>query len=329
MDRRDTVFALLALGAAPLAAEAQQAPKVARIGYLTTSLASSADRRDAFLQGLRDLGYVEGRNVVIEYRDAEGNVERIPALAAELVALKVDVIFVGGGTRVALAAMQATKTIPIVFTNVGDPVESGLVTNLARPGGNATGLSSLGPELVGKRLELLKQAVPGVDRVAVLWLPGALGERTDKEMLTGADVAARALGVRLQFVGVRREDEFAKAFSDMSSARAGALTVLPSARFLREYKRLVDLAAKNRLPAVYASREFVDAGGLMSYGANSADLSRRAATYVAKILRGAKPGDLPVEQPTKFELVINLKTAKALGLTMPQSVLAHADEVIQ
>jgi putative ABC transport system substrate-binding protein len=329
MDRRDTVLALLALGAAPLAADAQQAAKVARIGYLSNGLASSPQRRDAFLQGLRDLGYVEGRNVVIEYRDAEGKLEQVPARAAELVALKVDVIFVGGGTRVALGAMQATKTIPIVFAGVGDPVESGLVTSLARPAGNVTGLSSLGAGLVGKNLELLKQAVPGVDRVAVLWVPGALGERTDKEMLTGADVAARALGIRLQFVGARSEEEFAKAFSDMSSARAGALTVLPSARFQREYKRLVDLAAKNRLPTVYASREFVDAGGLMSYGANFADLYRRAATYVDKILKGAKPGDLPVEQPTKFELVINLKTAKALGLTIPQSMLAHADEVIQ
>jgi ABC-type uncharacterized transport system substrate-binding protein len=328
MDRRDTVIALLALGAAPLAAEAQQAAKVARIGFLSVSLAANPQRRDAFLQGLRDLGYVEGRNVAIEYRDA-GELERVPALAAELVALKVDVIFVAAGTRVTLGAMQATKTIPIVFTGVGDPVESGLVTNLARPGGNVTGLSSLDPELVGKRLELLKQAVPGVDRVAVLWLPGALGERTDKDMLTGADVAARALGLRLQFVEARGPDEFARAFSDMSSARAGALTVLPSARFQREHRRLVDLAANNRLPAVYASREFVDAGGLMSYGASQPDLSRRAATYVDKILKGAKPGDLPVEQPTKFELVINLKTAKALGLTIPQSVLAQADEVIQ
>jgi putative ABC transport system substrate-binding protein len=328
MDRRDTVIALLALGAAPLAAEAQQAAKVARIGFLSVGLAANPQRRDAFLQGLRDLGYVEGRNVAIEYRDA-GELERVPALAAELVALKVDVIFVAAGTRVTLGAMQATKTIPIVFTGVGDPVESGLVTNLARPGGNVTGLSSLDPELVGKRLELLKQAVPGVDRVAVLWLPGALGERTDKDMLTGADVAARALGLRLQFVEARGPDEFARAFSDMSSARAGALTVLPSARFQREHRRLVDLAANNRLPAVYASREFVDAGGLMSYGASQPDLSRRAATYVDKILKGAKPGDLPVEQPTKFELVINLKAAKALGLTIPQSVLAHADEVIQ
>src|SRR6478672_11044851 len=295
MDRRDTVLALLALGAAPLAAEAQQAAKVARIGYLSPGLASSPRLRDAFVQGLRDLGYVEGRNIVIEYRDAEGKLERLPALSAELVALKVDVIFVGGGTRVTLAAMQATKTIPIVFTGIGDPVESGLVTNLARPGGNVTGLSSLGPELVGKRLELLKQAVPGVDRVAVLWLPGALGERTDKDMLTGAAVVAQALGVRLQFVEARGPDEFARAFSDMTSAHAGALTVLPSNRFLREHKRLADLAVKNRLPAVYVSREFVDAGGLMSYGANEPDLFRRAATYVDKILKGAKPGDLPIE----------------------------------
>jgi len=330
MDRRDTVIALLALGAAPLTAEAQQAAKVARIGYLTPNLVSNPHLRDAFFQALRDLGYVVGRNMVIEYRDAEGNLERLPALAAELVALKVDVIFVGGGTRVTLAAMQATKTVPIVFTDVGDPVSSGLVTNLARPGGNVTGLSSLGPELVGKRLELLKQAVPGVNRVAVLFLPGALGERTDKEMLTAADVAARALGVQPQFVEAARDpDEFAKAFSDMRSARAGALTVLPSNRFRREHRRLVELATESRLPAVYTSREFVDAGGLMSYGANEPDLFRRAATYVDKILKGAKPGDLPVEQPTKFELVINLKTAKALGLTIPQSVLARADEVIQ
>ena len=329
MDRRATILSLLALGAAPLAAAAQQAVKVARIGYLSPSLASSPRLRDAFLQGLRELGYVDGRNVVIEYRDAEGKLERVPALVAELVALKVDVIFVGGGTRVTLAAMQATRTIPIVFAGIGDPVESGLVTNLARPGGNVTGVSSLGPELVGKRLELLKQAVPGIDRVAVLYLPGALGERTDKDMLTGADVAAQASGLRPHVVEARGSDEFARAFSDMSSARADALTVLPSNRFLREHRRLVELAAKSRLPAVYTSREFVDAGGLMSYGPNSADLHRRAAAHVDKILKGAKPGDLPVEQPTKFELVINLNTAKALGLTIPQSLLAHADEVIQ
>src|ERR1700694_1887667 len=330
MRRREFITFLGGLAAAwPITARAQQAAKVARIGYLSPNLASSPHLRDAFLQGLRDLGYVEGRNVVIEYRDAEGKLERLPALAAELVALKVDVIFVGGGTRVTLAAMQATKTIPIVFTGVGDPVTSGLVTNLAGPGGNVTGLSSRAPDLVGKRLELLKQAVPGVSRVAVLWLPGALGERTDKDMLTGADVAARALGVRLQFVEARGPDEFARAFSDMSSARAGALTVLPSNRFLREHRRLVDLAAKNRLPAVYTSREFVDAGGLMSYGANQPDLFRRAATYVDKVLKGAKPADLPVEQPTKFELVINLKTAKALGLEVPPLLIAQADALIE
>jgi putative ABC transport system substrate-binding protein len=329
IERRRFLIVTGALLATPLAADGQRPAKVSRIGYLSPSLASSLPLRDAFLQGLRDRGYVEGRNLSVEHRDAEGDRERFPALAAELVALKVDVIFVGGGTRVALAAMQATNTIPIVFAGVGDPVESGLVTNLARPGGNVTGLSSLGPELVGKRLELIKQAVPGVDRVAVLWLPGALGERTDKDMLTEADAAARALGVQLIFVEARGPDDFAKAFLDMSSAGAGALTVLPSNRFLREHRRLVDLAGKNRLPAVYTSREFVDAGGLMSYGANEPDLFRRAATYVDKILKGAKAGDLPIEQPTKFELVINLKTAKALGLRIPQSVLAHADEVIQ
>ncbi|TAL44365.1 MAG: ABC transporter substrate-binding protein [Salinibacterium sp.] len=330
MRRREFIVLLGGTAAAwPLAAEAQQAAKVARIGYLSPNLAASPHLRDAFLQGLRDLGYVEGQNLVIEYRDAEGELERLPALAAELIALKVDVILAEGGTLGPRVAMRATKTIPIVFAAAGDPVGSGLVTSLARPGGNVTGLSSLGPELVGKRLELLKQAVPGVDRVAVLRQPGALGERTAKDMLTGADVAARALGVQLQFVEARGPAEFARAFSDMTGARTGALTVLPSAMFLREHRRLVDLAAKHRLPAVYPQREFVDAGGLMSYGANQVDLFRRAATYVDKILKGTKPADLPVEQPTKFELVVNLKTAKALGLTMPDSILARADEVIE
>jgi len=323
---------IVALGAgaltAPLSSFAQQAAKVARIGYLSPNLAASPHLRDAFLQGLRDLGYVEGRNVVIEYRDAEGKRERLDALAAELVALKVDVILAEGGTLGPRVAMQATRTIPIVFAGAGDPVGSGLVTSLARPGGNVTGLSSLNAELVGKRLELLKQAVPGVDRVAVLREPVALGERAAKEMLTGADVAARALGVQPQFIEARGPDEFVRAFSDMTSARAGALTVLPSAMFLREHRRLVDLAAQNRLPAVYTSREFVDAGGLMCYGANQPDLFRRAATYVDKILKGTKPADLPIEQPTKFELVINLKTAKTLGITT-QLLLVRADKVIE
>ena len=330
MDRR--VFITVVTGsllAAPLATEAQEASKAARIGYLAANRAAGLHLQEAFLQGLRDLGYVEGRNLVIEFRDAEGKLERLPALAAELVALKVDVILADGGTLGPRVAMQATTTIPIVFTSAADPVGSGLVTSLARPGGNVTGLSALGPELVGKRLELLKQAVPGIDRVAVLRGGSTLGERVLKDMLEAADVAARALGVQPQFIEARGPDEFARAFSAMTSARAGALTVLPSNMFVRERRRLADLAAKNRLPAVYTSREFVDAGGLMSYGAHQPDLFRRAATYVDKILKGAKPGDLPIEQPTKFELVINLKTAKDLGLTIPPSVLARADDLIQ
>jgi len=329
VERRHFLIAAGTLLAAPLAAETQQAGKVARIGFLAANLAANTHLHEAFRQGLRDLGYVEGRNLVIEYRDAEGKLERLPALAAELVALKVDVIVTGGGTPTALAAKQATKTIPIVFAGVADPVTSGLVTSLARPGGNVTGSSNLTPELVGKRLEQLTQTVPGVSRVAVLWQPGGLGERTEKEMLKGAEVAAPAVGVRLQFVEARGPENFDRAFSDMTRARAGALTVLPSNMFINERRRLVDLAAKHRLPTVYGLREFVDAGGLMSYGPNLADLSRRAATYVGTILEGTKPGDLPVEQPTKFELVINLKTAKALGLTIPQSVLSRADQIIE
>jgi len=328
MDRRDTVLALLALGAAPLAAEAQQAARVARIGYLSPNLAASPYLRDAFLQGLRDLGYVEGRNVVIEYRDAEGKLDRLPALAAELVALKVDVIF-APNTLAAVPAKQATRTIPIVFAVAGDPVGSGLVTSLARPGGNVTGLSNLALELVGKCLELLKQAVPGVSRISVLWHPGAFPERTEKDMLKAADVAARVLGVQPQFLEARGPQDFDRTFSDMTRERAGALTVLPSNMFISERRRLVELAAKNRLPAVYPWKEFVHAGGLMAYGPNYDDLFRRAVTYVDKILKGTKPGDLPVEQPTKFELVINLKTAKALGLALPQSLVQRADEVIQ
>jgi ABC-type uncharacterized transport system substrate-binding protein len=328
MDRRIFLTTVAGLLAAPLAAEGQQAAKVARIGWLATNLTARLHLQEAFLQGLRDLGYVEGRNLVVESRDAEGKFERLPALAAELVALQVDVI-VAGTTPPALAAKRATSTLPTVFIGVADPVTSGLVTSLARPGGNATGLSLLAPELVGKCLEQLTQAVPGVSRVAVLWQPGALGERTDKDMLKGAEGAARALGVRLQFVEARRPENLDRAFSDMTRARAGALTVLSSAMFTNERRRLVDLAAKHRLPAGYPYREFVDAGGLMAYGPNLADLYRRAAAYVDKILRGAKPGDLPVEQPTKFELVINLKTAKAFGLTIPPSLLGRADEVIR
>jgi putative tryptophan/tyrosine transport system substrate-binding protein len=298
VDRRRFLLASLAGAfAAPLVAEAQQAAKIARIGWLGDKPAGNPHLREAFLEGLRDLGYVEGRNVVIEYRDAEGKVERLPALVAELVALKVDVI-VAPGTPAALAAKHATRTLPIVFPVAVDPLQSGLVTSLARPGGNVTGLSAVVPELVGKCLEQLTQAVPGVSRVAVLWQPGGLDERTEKDMLKGAAVAGRALGVRLQFVQARGPADFDRAFSEMTKARAGALTVLTSVMFVNERRRLVDLAAKNRLPAAYAQREFVDAGGLMSYGANVADLFRRAATYVDRILKGAKPGDLPVEQST-------------------------------
>ena len=329
MDRRRFIGTVASgLLAAPLAPLAQPAARVARIGYLAGNLASGPLMTDGFRQGMRDLGYIEGRNFVFEFRDAEGKLERLPALAAELATLKVDVIMVGG-TLAALAAKQATKTIPIVFASAIDPVADGLVTSLARPGGNVTGLSALAPELAGKRLELLKQAVPGVGRVAVLWQPGGFGERTANDLRREADVAARALGVRLQFFEARGPDDFDRAFSDMANARASATTLLGGTMFLIERRRLVDLAAKNRLPAVYGLREYVDAGGLMSYGPNNADLFRRAATYVVKILKGAKPGDLPVEQPTKFELVINLKTAKALGITIPQSVLGRADEVIQ
>jgi putative tryptophan/tyrosine transport system substrate-binding protein len=329
MNRRAFLSAVTGgLLAAPLAAEGQEAAKIARIGYLSTNLAATPHIQEAFRQGLRDLGYVEGRNVVIEYRDAEGKSKRLPALAAELVALKVDVIL-AASTPQTLAAKQATRTLPIVFAAADDAVAGGLVNSLARPGGNVTGTAILSPELVGKRLELLTRAVPGVSRVAVLRLSGALGERVEKDMLNQADVAARALGVRVQFVEARGPADIDRAFSDMTKARADALTVLPSNMFLREHRRLVDLAAKHRLPAVYTVKEYVDAGGLMAYGPNLADVVRRTATYVDRILKGAKPGDLPVEQPTKFELSINLKTAKALGLTIPPSLLARADQVIE
>ena len=328
VPRRDFLIAAGVLLAAPLAVGAQQAAKVARIGILAGNQAASPHTLEAFLQGLHDLGYVEGRNVVIEYRDAEGKPEQIPALAAELLALKVDIVF-APSTPAALATKQATRTVPIVFAGAADPVTDGLVASLARPGGNVTGLSNLSTELVGKRLEQLKQAAPGISRVAVLWHQGGTDGRTERDMLNAAEVAARSLGVQLQRVETRGPADFERAFSAMAKARAGALTVLPIALFSYYRRRLVDLAAKYRPPAAYPAREYVDAGGLMSYGASLADLHQRAATYVDRILRGAKPGDLPVEQPTKFELVINVKTAKALGLTIPPSVLAQADDLIQ
>ena len=323
IDRRTF---LAGAGAALLAAEAQQ--KIARIGYLAANLVANPHFPEAFRQGLRDLGYVEGQNILIEYRSAEGQPERLPTLAAELVRLKVDVL-ASEGTPPSLAAKQATGTIPIVFTASADAVGSGLVASLARPGGNITGLSFLAPETVAKCLQLLKEVVPGITRAAVLWQRGGLGERTEKDMLKEAEAAARALGARLQIVEARGPADFDRAFSEMTRAHAGGLSVLTSIMLFSERRRLADLAAKHRLPAVYPWREAVDAGGLLAYGANIPDLFRRAAGYVDKILKGAKPGDLPVEQPTKFELVINMKTAKALGLTIPPSLLLRADQVIE
>ena len=311
----------------PFAALAQQRamPVIGYLGLSAPGLPGTA----GFRQGLSETGYVEGRNITIEYRWAEGKPERFPALAAELVALKVDVIVTAGGTAAALAARRATTTVPIVFASVGDPVAEGLVASLARPGGNVTGLSFFASELVGKRLELLKQIVPEAGLIALLFKPDSMPDRAREARLKEADAAARALGVRLQVVEARGPEDFDRAFSEMSEVHASALTIWVTPVFSVSWRRLAELAAKNRLPAVSETREFVDDGGLMSYGPSLSDLYRRAASYVDKILKGAKPADLPVEQPTKFELVINMKTAKALGLTVPQSLLARADEVIE
>jgi putative ABC transport system substrate-binding protein len=319
------MLSLSLLGMPPVA-EVQQAAKVPRIGYLGTSSASAVPHvLDAFRQGLRELGYLEGQNIVIEYRWAEGRSERLPGLAAELVRLNVDVI-VAPNTQAALAAKNATRTIPIVFAGVADPAGTGLIASVARPGGNVTGLSFLSPELGAKQLELLKEAVPKASRIAVLWNPGNPGLALT---LRETEVAAKALAVQLQIREARGPNEIDSAFSAMTRERPGALLVLGDAVFLLHRTRLADLATRSRLPAMYNFREFVDAGGLMAYAANLADLFRRAAAYVDKILKGAKPPDLPVEQPMKFELVVNLKTAKALGLTIPQSVLIRADHVIE
>jgi putative ABC transport system substrate-binding protein len=329
--RRIGLAVVLAISVlAPLAAEGQEATKVARIGYLGFNIAGGDNRvRAGFLQGLHDLGYVEGRNLQIEYRDAERKTDRFPALAAELAALKVDVIVTFGGTLAALAAKRATATIPIVFGAVGNPVGEGVVASVARPGANVTGMSMLSPELASKSLELIKEAAPAVSRVAYLVKPDAVPDQAQKTRLALAHDSARALGIRLQVVEARGPQDFERAFSDMTKGRAGALTVMATPVFDGARWRLVDLAAKHRLPAVYSYREYVDAGGLMSYGPDLADSARRAAGYVDKILKGAKPSELPVQQPTRFELVINLKTAKALGLTVPPSVLLRADQVIE
>jgi ABC-type uncharacterized transport system substrate-binding protein len=325
MNRRETIIALVAL--VPFAAEAQQTARVPRIGYLVGNLAAGQHFAAAFRQGLNELGYVEGHNIVIEYRDAKGEAERLPALAAELVALKVDVIL-AAGTQHVLAAKQATTTIPIVFADVADPVARGFVTSLARPGGNITGLANLNTDLVGKWMELLKETVPGVKRVGFLWQPGVLPERAERDVIQRTEAAAQALGVRLQFVEAKRQEDFGGAFGEMTRAHVEAVIVWGGVLFIHERKRIAELAAKNRLPSSYAMSEFVDAGGLMSYAPNVAENFRRTAGYVDKILKGTKPADLPVEQPTKLELVINVKTAKALGLTIPPSLLQRADRVI-
>ena len=324
MKRKITVLTLCALlFVATFHAEAQQTKKVPRIGYLSSGFRSF--HTEAFRQGLRELGYVEGKNITIEYRDAEGKIERYSDLASDIVSLKVDVIFVAS-TPGALAAKNATKTIPIVFTSVGDPVGSGLVASLARPGGNITGLSTLAPDLSGKALELLKETVPKVSRVAVIRNPDNPGKT---HSLRETEVAARAFGLQLQPLEVRGPSDIEPAFQAARREQAGGLIVLRDVVTVGQTKRIVELALKNRLPTIYNDRDFVDAGGLMSYGPNMSDLFRRAAVYVDKILKGAKPADLPVEQPTKFEFIINLKTAKQIGLTIPPNVLARADKVIK
>ena len=314
---------------APLATCAQQSERVIRVGYLSSSLASNPLGHRAFLQGLTDLGYVEGRNVVIEYRDALGRLERLPTLAAELVALKVDVIVAASGTLPAVAAMRASEAVPVVFIAVGDPITSGLAKSLARPGGHATGLSALSPDLSSKWMELLGEAVPGVRRVGVLWQPGGMGERTEKDVLNEMGAAARTMGMQIRLVEARGPADIDRAFSEIGKARVGALTVVSTPMFSAERLRIVDFATRNRLPTIYGYRSYVDDGGLISYGPHLEDLSRRAASYVDRIVKGARPGDLPVEQPTRFELVINLRTARALGLTIPPSLLQRADQVIE
>ncbi len=306
-------------------AQAQQPARILRIGILIPSSASFFSARvEAFRQRLRERGYVEGKNITIDYRYAEGKLERLPDLAAELVRLKVDVIVTSSGPAVS-AAKKAGPAMPIVFATAADPVGTGLVSSLARPGGNMTGLSLMAPDLGGKRLELLKEAFPKVARVAFLWGGGPRGNLT----LTEMEAAAKALGLKLQSLPVRSLDDFDSAFARAKREGAQALITTVSPLFNDQQRQVLDFAAKNRLPAMYPASEFVEAGGLMSYGPSYTDLWRRAADFVDKILKGTKPADLPVERPTKFELVINLKTAKQIGVTIPQSVLYKADKVIK
>jgi putative ABC transport system substrate-binding protein len=317
------VTVLLAVG---VIAQAQQPAKIPRIGFLGAASASANSARiEAFRQGLRELGYVEGKNIVVEYRYADGKSDRLPALAAELIGLKVDVI-VSGGAAATRPAKEATSTIPIVMTNDNDPVGSGFVASLARPGGNITGLSTLAPELSGKRMEILREIIPRLSRVAVLASSTQPGYA---QALEEMELAAKAFGLKLQHLNVLVPKDIETAFRAAGEARADAVLLLGGSVFVLQRKQIAALAVKSRLPAIHYRQEFVEDGGLMSYATSVTDLSRRAATYVDKILKGAKPADLPVEQPTKFELLINLKAAKQIGLTIPPNVLARADKVIK
>jgi putative ABC transport system substrate-binding protein len=327
---RKTIVALLVgstLASVHLA-EAQQSSKVPQIGYLEIASASTnLGRTEAFREGLRELGYVEGQNIVIEWRFAEGKIDRLPALVAELLHLKVDIIVAGGGTPAILAAKNATSTIPIVFPAVGDPVAVGIVPSLARPGGNITGLTIRVPEFSGKLLELLKEVVPRARRVAVLGQEGNAANALD---LKETQSAASAMGLELRPIRVQSPNDLEGAFSKMTgTVHASALLIQSVVLFLDNRKLIADLAIKSRLPAICDQRDLTEAGVLMSYGSERLNLYRRAATYVDKILKGAKPGDLPIEQPMKFEFIINLKAAKQIGLTIPPNVLARADKVIK
>jgi putative ABC transport system substrate-binding protein len=333
MRRRDFIAVLGGAAVSwPHGTLAQQGARIPRIGVLVQGHAEGPDASrvmlDALIAGLRDLGYVDGQNISFERRFGESNPDRLRQAAVELVERQVDVI-VAQSTTAARPAKQATSVIPIVAIGMADPVEDELIASLARPGGNVTGTTFLGPELVAKRLQLLREAVPQLSRVAVLWHPRAYSDRTMAGMLREIESAAQTLGLQLQLVPAAGPDDIADAFSMMIKERAAALTVFPSPMLYAEYPRIVKMASDNRLPAIYAAREGAAVGGLMSYGANLPDLSRQTATYVDKILKGAKPADLPVQQPTKFELVINLTTAKALGMEVPATLLGRADEVIE
>jgi len=328
MDRRAFMGTVAGgLFAAPLAAKAQQPGKLVRIGLLDYAASDPAGmaRWKAFRERLRELGYVEGQNVVFESRWGNGQVGRLPSLAAELINVKVDII-VTAGSEAALAAKQATSSIPIVTATGADPVQLGLVAGLARAGGNVTGVTSIQSELSGKRLELLKQLIPRASRIAILW---DADNHASALNVRDTEAAVKSLGIVLQSFGVRSPKEVDAAYSAMKRDHAAAVILVSSPAFMGNRRRIVDLAVTHRLPMAVGSREYAEAGGLLSYGTDYPDLFRRAAVYVDKILKGARPADLPVEQPTKFELIINLKTAKALGLTIPQSLLQRADEVIQ